>query len=61
MGSMFLISLYKTPGTEIADDRDSTSYYGAEYSQASKENMYEEETFVRQSVWFDNEDDMPFG
>ena len=28
MGSMFWGSLKKTPGTEVADDRDSTPYSG---------------------------------
>ena len=28
-GSLFLKSVHKTPGTEVEDDRDSTSYYVA--------------------------------
>ena len=61
MGSMFLISLQKTPGTDIEDDRDSTSYSGAEYSLIPTENMYGKDMLVRQSVWYYIEYDMLLG
>ena len=32
MVSVFLVSVQKTPGTEVVNERDSTSYSGAEYS-----------------------------
>ena len=34
MGSLFCGSVHKTPGTKVADERDSTSSSGAEYSWA---------------------------
>ena len=40
MVGMFLGSVHKTPGTEVADDRDSTYLSGAEYSGTLTENMY---------------------
>ena len=40
MVGMFLGSVHKTPGTEVADDRDSTYLSGAEYSGTPTENMY---------------------
>ena len=61
MGSMFLISLQKTPGTDIANDRDSTSYSGAKYSWIPTENMYGKDMLVCQSVWSYNEYDMLLG
>ena len=52
--------MYKTPGTEVIDNRNSTSYSGAESSWAPSEK-YGGETFVHQSVWSDNEYDVSFG
>ena len=40
MESLFLVSLHKTTGTEVADDRESTSYSSAEYSWDPKEKVY---------------------
>ena len=39
-GSMFFGSVQKTPGTEVADTRDSTSYCGTEYSWYPIEHIY---------------------
>ena len=61
MGSLFLVSAQKNPGTGVSDDRNSTSYSGAEYSWEPIENMYGEDTFIRHSVWSENEDDVYLG
>ena len=57
MGSLFWVSVKKTRGNEVADYRDSTSSSGAEYSRCPTENIYGEDVFVSESVWYDNEDD----
>ena len=41
--------------TEVTDERDSTSFYGAEYSWAPTET-FGEYLFFLQSVWYNNED-----
>ena len=46
MESLFLVSVQKTSGTEVAYGRDSTSYSGAEYSWSPTEKMYGEGAFI---------------
>ena len=61
MGSLFWGSGKETPGTEVEDDINSTSYSGAEYSWAPTEKMYGGLIFFCQSVWYNNKDDLSLG
>ena len=57
MGSLFLVSLWKTPGAEVTsdttDDIISTSYSGIESACSPTGERCGEYTFVSQSVWSD--------
>ena len=57
MGSLFLVSLQKTPGTEVTSDstgdRNLTYYSGTESSWGPIGERYRKDTFVHQSVCSD--------